>query len=79
MGALQAFSALVDARHRSQSALAQLFLRLVEPLPVLHRHDHRQRSMVTFDKESLTGGGGVEDGAQRTPEIERRDASHSQP
>jgi hypothetical protein len=55
---------------------------IVEPPPLLDRDQGRDGPVITFDQETIAGRGRVQDGAQRSAEIERaggtRKGQHSQ-
>jgi len=52
---------------------------VIQPPAVLDRHQHGDRAVVAFDQETLTGGCGVQDGAEGSTQVKGRDGSHSQP
>ena len=49
---------------------------VIEPVPILDGHEHRERSMVPFDHETLAGRGLIQEGPEGLAKVERGDDSH---
>lgn len=66
----------IECRDRSSAARFDV---VIEPVTILDRDEHRQRSMVAFDDKSLAGRGLIEEGAERFAKVEGGNDSHGWP